>query len=252
MAAGAAALVGRLQDRRAGGDRVLLRRAALVDDRIERGGKLGDGLRRLHRLSDARRKLAAVGLLLQVLDAVLALGGGELFEIDEHRRAVVLAGLDRERRARGGLDCEAHHGLVDRADLLDIERAVGQPLARAAFRLQRHQSFEDAQNAAVGDRRARAACRPRLGAPFEERKLIRIEQLAAARLHEMALVPLVDQPEQREQAPPAAAPLVHGVGIERGILDEARVEAAHRIAASRRFARARPSVREGRRSRSSA
>ena len=65
-------------------------------------------------------------------------------------------------------------------------------------------------------------------------------------------VALVDQPEQREQPAPAAAPLVHGVGIERGVLGEPGIEAAHRIARSRRSARARPSVRDGRRSRSSA
>ena len=43
MAASTAPLVGRLQDRRAGADLVLLRRAALVDDRVERRGQVGDG-----------------------------------------------------------------------------------------------------------------------------------------------------------------------------------------------------------------
>ena len=57
MAAGAAPLVGRLQDRRAGGDLVFLRRAALVDDRIERNGQVGSRLCRLHRLGDIGRKL---------------------------------------------------------------------------------------------------------------------------------------------------------------------------------------------------
>ena len=75
-------------------------------------------------------------------------------------------------------------------------------------------------------------------APFEEWELLRIEQLAAARLDEMAWMPLVDQPEQREQPAPAAAPLVHGVGIERGVLDKPRVQAAHGIARLVDFARA--------------
>src|SRR5581483_5246187 len=109
----------------------------------------------------------------------------------EHRRAVVLAGADRERAPGRGLDRKAHNGLVDRADLLDIEGAVGQPLARAALHGERHRAYEDAQNAAVGDRED-AGRGGRIGAAFEERKLIGIEQLAAARLDEMARMALVD------------------------------------------------------------
>ena len=86
----------------------------------------------------------------------------------------------------------------------------------------------------------------RLGAPFKERKLVGIEQLAAARLHEMAAVAFVDEPEQREQPAPAAAPLVHRVGIERGILDEPGIEAADANSWSRRLgARARRCARAG-------
>jgi hypothetical protein len=36
----------------------------------------------------------------------------------------------------------------------------------------------------------------------------------------MALVPSVNQPEQGEELAPAAAAFFHGVGIERGVLDE--------------------------------
>ena len=74
--------------------------------------------------------------------------------------------------------------------------------------------------------------------PSRKGNCIGIEQLAAARLDEMAWMSLVDQPEQREQPAPAAAPLVHGVGIERGVLDEPGVEAAHGIARLVDFARA--------------
>ena len=124
MAAGPPALVGRLQQRRARSYLVFLRRAALVDDRIERNRQVGGRLRRLHGLADIRRELRAVGFLLEKLDAVLALGGGEFFEIDEHRGAIVLAGLDGERAPHGALDREAHDGLVDRPDLFDVERTV--------------------------------------------------------------------------------------------------------------------------------
>ena len=46
----------------------------------------------------------------------------------------------------------------------------------------------------------------------------------------MRFVALVDQPKQRQQAAPAAAALVHRVGIERGVLGQRRVKTAHRIA----------------------
>ena len=86
----------------------------------------------------------AVGLLLEELRPLCPFLRRQRREIDEDRRAVVLAGADRERRARPRLDREAHHRLIDAADLLDVERAVGQPLAVEA-----EQQVEHAQNAAV-------------------------------------------------------------------------------------------------------
>ena len=83
-------------------------------------------------------------------------------------------------------------------------------------------------------------------APFEERETVGIEQLAAARLDECAAVALVDQPEQREQPAPGAAPLVHRVGIERGVLDQPGVEAAHGIAGLVELPRARRRCSDGR------
>src|SRR5205814_556016 len=83
-------------------------------DRIERSGKLRNSLRRLNCLGDACGKLAAVGLLFQELDAVLAFRRGELVEIDKHGRAVVLAGPDREGMPLGSLGFEAHHRFVNR------------------------------------------------------------------------------------------------------------------------------------------
>jgi hypothetical protein len=113
MAASAAALVGRLQQRRAGRSHVLLRGAALIDDRIERNRQFGDRFRDLDGFGNAWRELGAVGFLLEKLDAIFALGGGQPFEIDEYRCAVVLPGLDGERASRGALDRETHDGLVD-------------------------------------------------------------------------------------------------------------------------------------------
>ena len=40
-----------------------------------------------------------------------------------------LRGLDRNRAGLGHFEVEAHHRFVDRADLLDVEGAVAEPLA---------------------------------------------------------------------------------------------------------------------------
>ena len=140
-------------------------------------------------------------------------------EIDEHRRAVVLAGADRERAPGGRLDREAHHGLVDRADLLDIERAVGEPLARSAAhcsvikpsRMRRMQPSETGRTrgGSVGSAR-----------PSRKGNCSGSNSLPPRAWMKSLWMALVDQPEQREQAAPGAAPLVHGVGIERGVLGE--------------------------------
>ena len=95
------------------------------------GGLAGDGL---------------VGLLLEPLDPVGRLGGQELFQVDRGRCAVGLRGLDGDRAARGDFEVEAHHRLVDRADLLDVERAVAEP-----FAVEDEQVLEHAEDDAVRD-----------------------------------------------------------------------------------------------------
>ena len=62
-------------------------------------------------------------------------GGGVEVEVD---RAPLLADRDGDDGAGGGAEREAHDRLVDRADLLHVEGAVGDPLA-----------VEDAINAAL-------------------------------------------------------------------------------------------------------
>jgi alkylation response protein AidB-like acyl-CoA dehydrogenase len=47
--------------------------------------------------------------------------GQERIEADRHRGGELLARADGDGLARGQLHPEAHHGLVDRADVLDIE-----------------------------------------------------------------------------------------------------------------------------------
>src|SRR5262252_2048644 len=229
VAAGAAALVGRLQDRRARRRLVLARGGALIDDGVERWGEIGNRLCGFDSFADGRGELAAVGLLLEILDALLALLRQQLFEIDEYRRAVVLAGADRERAALRRLDLETHHDLIDRADLLHIERAIGKPFA-AVRPLEGHHPFKDAQYATIGHRQ-HARRTAGVVAAFEEREGIRIEQLAAAGLDEMRPMPLMNEAEQRQEVAPRAAALVHGVWVERCVFAQPTEEAAYRIAA---------------------
>jgi hypothetical protein len=62
-------------------------------------------------------------------------------------------GAQRQRAAAGKLDLEAHHHLVDRADLLDVEGAVGEALA-----LQDQEALEDAPDRAVRHHRQALRC----------------------------------------------------------------------------------------------
>ncbi len=232
MAAGAASFVGRLQDRRSSSRFTLARRGALIDDRVQRRHHIGDALGRLDAFS-LRCGQPAVAVFLQIFDSILAALGNQRVEIHEHRCAVVLAGPNSQHAAHCLFDREAHHGFVDRAYLLDIERAIGEALARAiratALGLQGHQAFEHAQNAAVGDShnsRLVIVHRP----PFEKRKDIWIKQLAAPRLNEVGRMATMDEPKQRQQAAPAAAPLVHRVRIERRVFGQFGVEPANGIA----------------------
>ena len=101
--AGAAALLGRLQDRRAGAERRLLGRAADVDDGIERGGDVVGGLGLAEGVGDALAEIAlALGFVLQVLGALRpGLQRRQRLEVGVDGRAVVLAGADGEGRGGG-------------------------------------------------------------------------------------------------------------------------------------------------------
>ena len=90
----------------------------------------------------------AIGLFLEELRSLRSLLRRQRRHIDEDRRAVVLAGADRERGARPRLDSETHHRFIDAADLLDVERPVGEP-----FAVEAEKQVENAQNAAVRHRR---------------------------------------------------------------------------------------------------
>ena len=57
-----------------------------------------------------------------------------------------------------------------------------------------------------------------------------VEQIAAAARDEAALAALVDEAEEGEEPRPGAAPLLHRVGIARGVVGELGVQRAHAVA----------------------
>ncbi len=231
MRARAAALLARLERHRALLDEI--GRGVGVDDGNERGVQVLDRRGDRHGLLDGVGELP-VGT---VLERALALRGGlgeERIEVDSRRRAAAFLRLDRRRAAGRGLEPEAHHGLVDRADLLDIERAVGDALA-----VKDEELLERAVDRAVGDQRRLDALhdlpRARLGPPLQELVPVGIEEDAVAlgKPHAVRLGAVVDHPEENEELRPGAVALVHGVGIERRVGAQAVVEARDRVAAQK-------------------
>src|SRR5262245_39014470 len=87
VAASAAALIGRLQDRPAGRHLALPWRSALINDRIQSRSQFGDGLSRLNALGLPGSQ-RAVALLLQIFHTILATLGDQRVEVHKHRRAI--------------------------------------------------------------------------------------------------------------------------------------------------------------------
>src|SRR5690606_27665737 len=105
-----------------------VRRRVPVDLTLERVGKLVDAARSLDSLC------LPVGELrhLEVGERLRALVRRRLeerVEIYYDRSAVLGLGAQSQRATAGQLDLEAHHDLVDRADLLDVQGSIRQPLA---------------------------------------------------------------------------------------------------------------------------
>ena len=233
MRSGAAARLARLQHESAGRHEV--GRGGGVDNGLQGGVQVGDGRGFSHRLAD-RIGERAVGPLPQPLGPASARLGGQCLEVDGGRRAVLLLRLDGHRAAAGGLEPEAHHGLVDRADLLDVEGAVGDALA-----VEHQQLVERAVDGAVRDEGrldplvdlARAGA-----AAFEEPEAVRVEQRAVApgQVQPVGVGPVVEQPEQHQELRPGAVALVHGVRVERGVLAQAFVQAGEGVVARERLA----------------
>ena len=199
-----------------------MRRAARIHHRRQRRREVRLVRGRAHRALDRGGELATVGVLLEPFQPVAA--GEQGGQLHEHRRAVALAGPDRERGARRQGHGEAHHRLIHRADLLHVERPVRQPLAA-----QHHELIQHAQQAAVADRRDARRVGGCLLAQ-QEREGRGIEQLAAAPAHPAGAAAAMHEAEQRQQATPGAAPLVHRVRRARLVVQQLGVQRAHAVA----------------------
>jgi hypothetical protein len=189
------------------------------------GGTLESGVDRRHH-DVARGPVPRWRIIcgIRLWDSLADHGRRQCCHIDKYGRPVVLASTDRERRAGPSFDGESHHRFVDAADLLDIEGAVGQ-----LFAVEAEQQVENAEDAAVGHGGGRGRIGQRV-LPLQERKRCRIEQLSAAPANPACRVTAMDESEKRQQTRPCAAPLVHRIGMMRGIVEQARVEGADAIA----------------------
>ena len=187
--------------------------------------QVGDGLSRDHRLAHGVGE-SAVGPVPQPFRPPPARLAGQQVEIDRGRCAVLLLGLDRHRPPGRRLEPEPHHRLVDRADLLDVEGAVGDALA-----VEQQQLVERAVDGAVGDQRrfdpVVELARPGAAAAFEKREAVGVEQDAVA-LGEPQPArrgAVMKEPEQHQELRPGAIALVHRVGVQRRVLAQAFVQA---------------------------
>ena len=188
--------------------------------------RLGDGIRQV-----------AVRARLQPLCAVPMRLRQQIVEIDGARRAELLRGLDGDRAAGRDLHPKAHDRLVHRADLLDIEGAVGDALAVEDEELLKHPVHGPVRDEGRPDALDNLPG-TRIGVPaFKEREPIRIEDGTVALRQgdratgAMGPCSVVDEPEQDQELRPRAETLVHGVRVQGGVFAETFVEAAERVVA---------------------
>ena len=193
------------------------------------------------RVAEPFRDLVRDGAVRALLQPPRAAGvrlSQQRVEIDRVRRTQLLGRLDGDRAAGGGLQAKAHDGLVYGADLLHVERAVGDALTVENEQLLQHpvdDAVGDAWRHDALDRLPDTAA----AAALEKPETVRVEQCAAAFRQvdgapgAMGASPIVDEAKQYEKLRPGAEALVHGVGVEGGILAQALVEAGERVSSAR-------------------
>ena len=126
MRAAAAPLRRRLEDHRAGGNRIWS--DVTSDAPVERRDQPFDSHGFLQRALSLPRDL----VVRSFVQPVVALGrrdAKQFRQVDRYRSAIPLFRLDRDGGPRGDVQLETHHCFVNASDLLDIEVAVAEPLA---------------------------------------------------------------------------------------------------------------------------
>jgi hypothetical protein len=182
VAGGTSALLPRLEDEAARGARRVGAAYAERGGELGREGLVGRGARRGGAEEGVHPRDLSAREIALVFEVAIAFGlgaGAEGGDLDPH------AGLaDPDGRARDAEDVVAHEGLVDAADLFDVEGAVGEALAA-----EEDEALEDLVEGAVveagevnrgaGGRVADGGGPVRLAA-LEEGEGVGIEELAAA------------------------------------------------------------------------
>ena len=161
----------------------------------------------------------------------------QLVEIDGARGAELLCGPDGDRAAGRDLHPKAHDRLVHRADLLDVEGAVGDALAVEDEKLLKHPVHRPVRDEGRPDALDNLPDTS-IGVPaFEEREPVRVEY-GAATLRQgdgaagaVGARAVVNETEQDEELRPRPEALVHGVRMQGSVFTQALVKAAERVVA---------------------
>ena len=127
------------------------------------------------------------------------------------------------------LEREAHHRLVHRANLLDVQRAIREALAVE------NQQVRSTRKTTPSETRGGSMRSPLLAAravrpAFEKRIGVRIESRPCRAVNAGAVAAaVVDKPEQRQQLRPRAVARVHRVRIPRLVFAQPLEEARDRV-----------------------
>ena len=205
-------------------------RGVAVDHRVKRGVEFFERPSALHGLRVLPGQLP-VGPLLQPANPFAGGLGEQFLQVHCHGGTVLLRRPDRRRKALCACEFETHHGLVDGADLLDVQGAVGE-----AFAVQHEQLLQRPEDGAVGDARrldAQVVLADADRPPLEEGVAVRVEQDAVAGRQSQArrVGAVVDHSKERQQPCPGAVALIHRVGVQCGIGPQPFVEAAQGVVA---------------------
>ena len=165
----------------------------------------------------------AVGAVLQPLGPLRRVLPQQRLQIHRGRRTVLLGGFDGDGASRRRLQPEAHHGLIDGADVLHVQGAVGDALP-----VQNDELFQHPVNGAVRQQGRLHPFAPLPGAAdlrapaFQKAVKVRVEQgaLAGRQAHGPGAGSVMHHAEQGEQLGVGAVALVHGVWVQGGILPQ--------------------------------